>query len=257
MSGYPWGGSEELWSQSAVRLHELGHEVVASVAGWPKLSHRVTALPQRGIKLQVRRSGQSSTMRRIFKYARRMVQMEARDLHWIRLQKPDLVVISQGGILDGLDWLQFCLSARLPFVVICQCNAEAWWPTDSEATQMLAAFQAAKQLFFVSQANLALLDRQLGGTLSNAMVVRNPFNVPPRPSLSVADRNGCLAFSLRGSIGSICQRARPIISGTCTTGLAEAFGRSEPIWNRPVRTGSSASGWAFTIAPSSFSWPRR
>lgn len=179
MNGCPWGGSEELWSQTAVRLRTLGHEVMASVAGWPKLSHRVTALTQRGIKLQVRQYGQSSVMGRVFKRARRMLRREASDLNWILRQKPDLVVISQGGVLDGLEWLRFCQTAHLPFVVISQCNAEAWWPTDRDAAQMSAAFQAARKLFFVAHSNLHLLERQMGESLPNAVVVRNPFNVSP------------------------------------------------------------------------------
>jgi hypothetical protein len=38
MSGYPWGGSEELWSQAALRLRDQGHDVAASVPWWPRLS---------------------------------------------------------------------------------------------------------------------------------------------------------------------------------------------------------------------------
>jgi hypothetical protein len=31
MEGTPWGGSEELWSQAALRLLEKGHRISASV----------------------------------------------------------------------------------------------------------------------------------------------------------------------------------------------------------------------------------
>ena len=31
MHDWPWGGSEELWSQTALRLKNAGHQVYASV----------------------------------------------------------------------------------------------------------------------------------------------------------------------------------------------------------------------------------
>lgn len=42
MFGAPWGGSEELWSQAALRLQEQEHEVLAVVTWWPELSPKVT-----------------------------------------------------------------------------------------------------------------------------------------------------------------------------------------------------------------------
>jgi hypothetical protein len=46
MSDYPWGGSEELWSQAALRLHGQGHDVAASVPWWPeeRLSRKLDLL---------------------------------------------------------------------------------------------------------------------------------------------------------------------------------------------------------------------
>ena len=51
MFGSPWGGSEELWSQAATQLKRAGHDVQASVMYWPRLSEKVTALAQHGIRL--------------------------------------------------------------------------------------------------------------------------------------------------------------------------------------------------------------
>ena len=48
----PWGGSEELWSQTAVQLSRAGHDVQASVGYWPRLSDKVTALTDHGIRLE-------------------------------------------------------------------------------------------------------------------------------------------------------------------------------------------------------------
>src|SRR3954462_2905587 len=99
MSSYPWGGSEELWSQTAVRLREEGHQVSASIMFWPQLSPKVTALAGRRIGLRIR---SNSVAARVLKKIQKRLVQTPREFAWLRQQKPDLVVISQGGNLDGL-----------------------------------------------------------------------------------------------------------------------------------------------------------
>jgi glycosyltransferase involved in cell wall biosynthesis len=179
MCGSPWGGSEELWSQTAVRLRELGHAVSASMPFWPQLSPRVAALVEKGIKLNVHRSGQSPASARAWSKAMRMLGQKYGEFQWLKRQKLDLVVISQGAIADGLELLRFCEETALPFAVIVQCNAESWWPTDKVVTGMADAFPAARRLFCVSRTNMELLERQIGESLPNAEIVINPCNVAP------------------------------------------------------------------------------
>jgi glycosyltransferase involved in cell wall biosynthesis len=176
MPGAPWGGSEELWSQTAVRLRELGHEVMASVPFWPNLSPRVAALAGHGIQLHVRQSTRPSLFAKARHKAERALGREAEDLLWLHRRQPDLVVVSQGGIGDGLEFLKCCAARRMPFVAICQCNYEGWWPEDDAAEALAQAYAAARKVFCVSQRNLDLLERQIGRKLSNAEMVRNPYN---------------------------------------------------------------------------------
>src|SRR5208283_3407857 len=51
MAGVPWGGSEELWSRAALRLHQEGHEVSASVVWWPQFASEVARLAQQGVEV--------------------------------------------------------------------------------------------------------------------------------------------------------------------------------------------------------------
>ena len=178
MSGAPWGGSEELWSQTALRLREGNHDVAASVVSWPKLSPRVTALREQGIEVCVRQSPTIALSARVW---RKVARSPPEDYEWMRKIRPNLVVISQGGNSDGLEWMTFCRDADMPFVAVLQCNGEWFWPGDELAAEMAAAYQAARKVFCVSRNNLELLERQTGATLSNAAIVRNPFNVSPDP----------------------------------------------------------------------------
>ena len=179
MSGHRWGGSEELWSQAALRLHEEGHEVSASVVWWPQLSPNVLALKERGIKLSVRKLPRHhAAPLRAWHTLKRQFNFEAETAKWLRRQRPDLIVVSQGGNLDGLECMKFCREANLPFVSIVQCNYEEWWPADDTWREMVAVYRAAKQVFCVSRHNLELLENQIGEPLPQAAVVWNPFNVP-------------------------------------------------------------------------------
>ena len=195
MSGSPWGGSEELWSQTAVRLRETGHDVVASVPYWPSLSPRITSLAGKGIKLNAHRSAQSPFIARKWHSAMRKLGQKAGEFRWLQRQAPDLVVISQGAIGDGMEWLKFCLEKKLPFVAISHCNTESWWPDDGAVAGMAEAFSAARKLFCVSRTNLALLERQLSVRLSNAEIVDNPCNVSPEHPVAWPVETGILRLA--------------------------------------------------------------
>ena len=121
-----------------------------------------------------------------------------REFRRILRNRPDLVVISQGDNNSGLDWMSFCQQADLPFVVIVQCNTEAWWPGDVVTGDLARAYCAARKVYCVSQNNLEMLEHQIGEPLSNGLVVRNPYNVsperpPPWPAETAGWRLACVA----------------------------------------------------------------
>jgi glycosyltransferase involved in cell wall biosynthesis len=100
---------------------------------------------------------------------------------------PELVVLSQGGILPPIEVIEICHAQSLRFVTIGQAASEYLWLDDQIAARYREVLPAALRCFFVSKANLALAQKQIGAELSNAEVVRNPFNVnyncaPPWPS---------------------------------------------------------------------------
>ncbi|HEY4245794.1 MAG TPA: glycosyltransferase family 4 protein [Lacunisphaera sp.] len=178
MYGVPWGGSEELWSQAASRLNKDGHEVMASVIFWPKLSPKVVALKKCGVKISTHSSRNCGTIQRFF---HKIAGGPKRDFERISKFRPDLVIISQGDNHDGLDCMNFCCKSGLPFVAILQCNSELWWPGDDITEDLTKAYRAARKVFCVSRNNLELLERQIAEDLTKGMVAWNPFNVPSGP----------------------------------------------------------------------------
>ena len=180
VQGHSWGGSEELWSQTASLMCRRGLGVGINYPWWPSPVGQVEALEQCGCSVTRRQEigGIKGRLRRKLSpgYVYR----------WLDSFAPDLVVISQGGTLDGLDWMQACQTRDLPYAVVVQAANESWWPDDDQAAQFAAALEAAVSCFFVSARNLELVRVQLATGLQKAKIVRNPFNVsydatPPWP----------------------------------------------------------------------------
>jgi glycosyltransferase involved in cell wall biosynthesis len=172
MDGWQWGGSEELWSQSASLLKSEGHNVQASVARFPLHSDKVAALVRQGIEVEARGGQPRNLWRKLNPNARKGFDR-------LKGFNPDLVIISQGYNAGGFDWAKSCIAAGIPYAVIVQCNYENWWFTDDTLDDAVTTYTHAHRVFCVSHSNLELLRIQSGETLSNAEIVWNPYSVSP------------------------------------------------------------------------------
>ncbi|MBV9743570.1 MAG: glycosyltransferase family 4 protein [Acidobacteriia bacterium] len=177
MSGGPWGGSEELWSQAALRLRKEGHQVSACMPRWPQPSPKFLALGKEGIQLHTQPRYLHVSVRAWHKLKRRLGQPKEESV-WMKQQKPDLAIISQGGNGDGLSWMEISRDLHIPFVAIVQANTEIAWPADDWWERLAAVYCSARRVFCVSRGNLKMLENQIAEPLPNATVVWNPYNVP-------------------------------------------------------------------------------
>jgi glycosyltransferase involved in cell wall biosynthesis len=195
MHGWPWGGSEELWSQAATQLKRAGHDVQAFVVYWPRMSDKVTVLAQHGIRLESYPSyhaGRALHLWNTLSFSKR------RSYGRLKLFNPDLVVISQGYNSGGFDWAKICREAAIPYVIIVHCNCGLWWFPETVVSEAVASYTAARRIFCVSRSNLDLLRLQVGEPLLNGEVVWNPYNVsterpPAWPDESGGWRLACVA----------------------------------------------------------------
>ena len=196
MSAIPWGGSEELWSQTATRFAAEGHRVAASVTHWPKLSSKVSALTERGVEVSVRKPLRVPLLGRLW---RKLIRWspERESLSWLYRVRPDLVVISQGCTAEGLEFSRACIRAQIPYTIVANANAEWLWPSDDISDDFAMAYRQARVVFFVSQRNRELFECQIGETLTNAAIVRSPYSVskkvpPPWPIQNGAYKLACV-----------------------------------------------------------------
>lgn len=204
MAAYSWGGSEELWSQAALRLLEKGFQVGASVLMHAERHKRLDELEKMGCNLLRRRPNKSlysmgPTKRLINRLLPSRFQFRPANLDyaWLDAFRPDLVVISQGANIDGLDWMQRCIVRGLRYIVISHAAASDFWPSDYDAANLRDSFEKALACYFVSRANLELTRFQLASLISRARIIRNPYSVsydaaPPWPSTSAELRLACV-----------------------------------------------------------------
>jgi glycosyltransferase involved in cell wall biosynthesis len=202
-NAFQWGGSEELWSETAIRLAAEGVLVTTSVQGRSSLHDKVRHLMGSGVQVRLRPE-RYSLLNRVH---RRALTGWGSDLQneiakFLDLVQPEIVMFSTGTIFPPIEWLELCREKGLPFVTIGQVNCEYSWFDDETAARYRQVLRAAMRCYFVSKANLRLAEKQIGLEFSNAEVVRNPFNVdfsasPPWPS---ADESGVLRLACVGRL---------------------------------------------------------
>ena len=172
MTQAPWGGSEELWAQSARYLAERGVQVSANVVSWPSTPPPIAQLAHAGVRVSTRARVPGIVQ---LAWRRYFGPLEHR---WLDAVPADLVIISQGNNMEGLGWMQACARRGLSYATIVQNAGPSIWPTDEVAEAAALAYQRATRNFFVSHANLHLTELQVARHLPNSRVVRNPFLVP-------------------------------------------------------------------------------
>ena len=176
--GFPWGGSEPLWSSAAEHLARGGNNVRVSVKDWGEPVPQIEHLRSAGCEIFYRHD-QYRLPSFIFRQIRKIFPpLKYFDAHLRSVGKGvDLVVVSQGCNFDGLEWMEAARAAGYRYATIAQGATEQWWPHDNVAERLAVSLEGASVTYFVSQANLELSRRQFACPLRNAKIVRNPFNV--------------------------------------------------------------------------------
>jgi glycosyltransferase involved in cell wall biosynthesis len=193
MGGYPWGGSEELWSRAALDLRAQGFAVSSSIREWPTLHPRVRDLQMHGVDLYQRPDVYSLHLHPWRRMAARRCGPRVLEVkRLISAHHPVLIVFSHAGALPPIELLELCTAHEVPFVTIGQANGDSDWHSDDVAARYRVTLPAALRCFFVSRANLRLAETQIGASLPNAEVICNPVNVsydakPPWPSVRPDD----------------------------------------------------------------------
>ncbi len=183
MRGNPWGGSEELWAETALEALEVGHEVFVSVLGWTNKAPKLRELERRGVKILQRHNPDFPVQGSSF-----VAASSYRDLF---KTNPDVIVISQGWIFDVLsqsDLLELLYVTPIPFIIVCQLNDSLPVLTDDYRREHACnIFSRAFRVLFVSNQNRIDAERQLARKIPNSHLILNPVNLSDRSYLPWPD----------------------------------------------------------------------
>jgi L-malate glycosyltransferase len=187
MTGAPWGGSEELWADTAQLALRAGFRVSVCLPLRPRPCHR---------KWETLEAAGANT----FCYAIAGRYIRARQLaravgtlhrglggHLLQRlsplpaffsSRPDVLLISDGASIPDLTVIHSVRQYHVPkpYVILSESNLGEI-PETTVRRQAAAFYRSAHRALFVSESNLRATERQLIEKLANARVVRNPINV--------------------------------------------------------------------------------
>ncbi|MFN8207203.1 MAG: glycosyltransferase [Bacteroidales bacterium] len=184
MNGSQWGGSEELWSKTALHALQSGHQVLVSVYDWGKLHPKIEALRKEGAIIHLRKifNPDESLLKKAIGHFKNRYKALNRDYDEIFSFSPDRLLISQGGCYDVLihhrEFFRRILIHNIPYSVICHSNQEyssiPGFPIYPEGKEF---FSNASKVFLVARKMLEVLQRQLCMNIPAAQIVWNPLNI--------------------------------------------------------------------------------
>lgn len=178
-----WGGSEELWSAAAAELAADGHQVTVLMANIDRAQPRIRRLRELGCRF--------ADLASLPLIPRRLVSLVARNVRplpyglkarmlrrALNRARPDLVIVSQGGNVEGRFLAARIRRMGLSYVLVSQKASDLYWPYDESLEELRSVYRDARRSYFVSEHNRRLTEQQIGMPLERSAVVRNPFLVP-------------------------------------------------------------------------------
>ena len=191
-----WGGSEELWSRTAVVMRRQGHEVYFSYPYRDELPRQLKVLMELGAQPATcpePAPPPNGKFRFPFRKRRRKVptppssreQLNA----WLRQERPDLMLISLSWHLDDLAMTRVCREEGIPYGLLIQAASVNHFLDGRHWDAHRAAFAGAAKCYFVSEMNRDVMEANLGLDMSGSQIVDNPFCLDPSaiPSWPVSE----------------------------------------------------------------------
>jgi glycosyltransferase involved in cell wall biosynthesis len=187
MGGAPWGGSEELWADTARLALRAGFRVSICLPFRPRPSHRKwEALEAAGAETF------SYAIGRRYIRARKVARMVSTLHHDLGRQlgerlsplraffstRPDVLLISEGASIPALAVIESVRRHHIPkpYVILSESNLGEV-PETTARRQAADFYRNAHWALFVSESNLRATERQLIERLAKARVVRNSTNL--------------------------------------------------------------------------------
>ena len=175
ITGLPWGGSEELWSQAAILLARRGHEVFVNMQRWPEVPRRLTELAEAGADVYRRRRARGG--RGLMRAARHSGINWHSQGKWLSRVRPDFALVTSSYHIDDVSVADACLRRRISYAINLQCASRLQWIDCRDLGLARRAYGLAKACYVLSRENAEILSANLAMPLEHVQIVDNPYNV--------------------------------------------------------------------------------
>jgi glycosyltransferase involved in cell wall biosynthesis len=193
MEGFPWGGSEELWNKVASYALERKDGVICSVKKWHTISDKILFLKNNGATIVERENKilKSGYYNKIKRRLKNFFFNSSKPDIWYELSKYDIdnICINFGGCYDILYFpslISFVQKTAKPYSIIVQLNHENFPLSNDERNTVRVFFQKAHSIFFVSERNKIVSERNLAIHIKNGFVVDNPIKIEQKGIIDFA-----------------------------------------------------------------------
>lgn len=184
MSGQSWGGSEALWSKTAMLALEEGHDVFVSVYRWDSLRPPLIDLKKKGaqIHFRTRFSHNVPFTQKILRFIKNRFPAFQDTWNPLFEFQPDCVLVNQGASFDlavhHKNLFEEIAKREIKLDLICHSHhAFGDIPASNIYPSAQAIFKYATSVFVVSCRMKLTIQRQLCMQLSNAIQIWNPLNI--------------------------------------------------------------------------------
>lgn len=192
MSGFPWGGSEELWFRTALYAADQGDDVEVWHYDWKEqTSDKIQTLINRGIKVHlidlVPEWNPPSLLLRVMRRLKLYKEKIVNPYQGILQINPDALLVSQGdtfSFLSNKPLLQLISKLGTKCYLLSQYNYEHLILSPLQIQLAIEIINKINTFFFVSQKNLIAAQHQLATTIERSAVVQNPVNLTSKEILS-------------------------------------------------------------------------
>ncbi|QEK50330.1 glycosyltransferase family 4 protein [Pedobacter aquae] len=167
------GGSETLWSKSAIEISKRGYDI--KIATYYEAKCELKDFDRFNLNLRFKRP--SMFNRIVWKLKNKQSTRIDKLERFLKNFSPNLVIISQGNNVDGLNLMCLCKKLNIRYITITQLVTDVLWLflSDEKIMNLVEAYSTSEVNYFVSEHNLKLHQKMLGVIQNNSIVIPNPF----------------------------------------------------------------------------------
>ncbi|MEQ9299444.1 MAG: glycosyltransferase family 4 protein [Cyclobacteriaceae bacterium] len=178
-----WGGSEELWSKTALHALKEGHDICVLCYKHIRLPQHLRLIKDNGGHLILRPNDleilKGSTIKRLY----HRLKLETRSYSYfskLNRFKPDVILVNQGGAFNAAEddkLFDFITKTQVPYLLTNRLTSDNGIPELQTLDKGRALYKKAKHVIFASENNKEAMQSKLLFELENSCSLNSPLNL--------------------------------------------------------------------------------